>query len=75
MQTDDPEKDGKEKWFYDGDDLDKRFPGVDWYCDRCGEYLNDQPGFDDHLHTWKCTRCGYENRIEMDSSQKSTDQD
>ena len=67
VDTDDPEKDGREEWFYDGDDLDHRFPGVDWYCDRCGEYLNDQEGFDDHLHVWKCTRCGYENRIEMDN--------
>ena len=28
--------------------MSERFPGIDWYCDRCNVYLNDQPGFDDH---------------------------
>ena len=28
--------------------MSERFPGIDWYCDRCNAYLNDQPGFDDH---------------------------
>jgi hypothetical protein len=31
-----------------------RFPDVDWYCDKCGEHLNGQAGFDDHRYTWKC---------------------
>ena len=25
--------------------MSERFPGIDWYCDRCNAYLNDQPGF------------------------------
>ena len=43
---------------FDNND-DERFPDVDWYCDRCGEHLNYQSGFDDHKYTWKCTYCGY----------------
>lgn len=59
----DIEKNGS---YYDGDDLDRRFPGIEWYCDRCGEHLNDQPGFDDHQHYWTCTKCGYKNRLSID---------
>ena len=50
-------------YYYEGDDLDRRFPGIEWYCDRCGAYLNDQEGFDDHHHFWKCRVCGYKNPI------------
>ena len=39
--------------------MSERFPGIDWYCDRCNAYLNDQPGFDDHHYVWKCTECGH----------------
>ena len=53
------------EYYYEGDDLDKRFPGIEWYCDRCGEHLNEQEGFDDHHHIWKCTNCGYKNAIEI----------
>lgn len=52
---------------YDGDDLDNRFPGIEWYCDKCGAHLNEQEGFDDHLDEWKCTKCGYVNHIGMDN--------
>lgn len=52
--------------FYMGDDLDKRFPGIEWYCDSCEAYLNEQEGFDDHLPYWKCKKCGYHNRLEID---------
>lgn len=31
--------------------MSDRFPGVDWWCDRCNAHLNDQRGFDDHKHT------------------------
>ncbi len=53
------------EYYYEGDDLEKRFPGIEWYCDRCGEHLNEQEGFDDHHHIWKCTNCGYKNAIEV----------
>lgn len=52
---------------YAGDDLDHRFPGIEWYCDQCGAHLNEQEGFDDQRHIWNCTACGYPNRIEMDA--------
>jgi hypothetical protein len=44
--------------FYIGDDLEKRFPGIEWYCDSCGAHLNEQEGFDDGLEAWQCRRCG-----------------
>ena len=40
-----------------------RFPGIYWYCDGCGSFLNQQEGFDDHLDCWECTVCGHVNPI------------
>ena len=65
-ETDDPDLIGKVEDIYTGNDLERRFPGIEWYCDRCGEYLNIQPGFDDHLHEWRCKKCGFVNRISLD---------
>ena len=48
---------------YYGDELDRKYPGIEFYCDRCGEHLNEQEGFDDHQSPWKCTACGFENEI------------
>lgn len=42
-----------------------RFPDIDWYCDRCGAYLNSQKNFDDHKYIWKCRKCGYKNSISL----------
>ena len=53
--------------YYTGDDLDRRFPGTEWYCDNCEAHLNEQEGFDDHLEAWQCRRCGYINRIGPDT--------
>lgn len=44
-----------------------RFPDVDWYCDECDDYLNDQTGFDDGGNTWTCARCGHRNSISSDA--------
>lgn len=44
-----------------------RFPDIDWYCDNCNDYLNNQVGFDDHKYIWKCTSCGYKNSISKDN--------
>ncbi len=52
--------------FYEGDDLDQRYPGIEWYCDRCEAHLNEQKGFTDINPIWVCTACGYENRIGAD---------
>ena len=49
---------------YEGDDLEKRFPGIEWYCDGCGAHLNEQEGFNDQAAVWKCAGCGYENRLD-----------
>ena len=46
---------------------DDRFPGIDWYCDKCNAFLNRQKGFDDHKKVWKCTECGFKNSISEDS--------
>lgn len=51
--------------------MSERFPGIDWYCDRCNVYLNDQPGFDDHHYVWKCTECGHKNSISADDIYES----
>lgn len=52
--------------YYTGNDLEKRFPGIEWYCDGCGDHLNVQIGFDDHLNVWQCRKCGYLNDINSD---------
>ena len=43
--------------------LAPRFPGIDWYCDNCGAFLNSQDDFNDHKYIWKCGKCGYKNSI------------
>ena len=47
--------------------MSERFPDIDWWCDRCGAYLNDQDGFDDNNYTHKCTACGHKNSISKDN--------
>ncbi len=54
------------EYTYSGDDLYKRFPGVEWYCDECNAYLNEQEGFDDRLPEWSCQNCGYVNRLDIE---------
>ena len=51
--------------------MSERFPDVDWWCDRCGAYLNCQDGFDDHNYTHKCTKCGHKNSISKDNIYES----
>lgn len=36
---------------------------IDWYCDDCGTYLNNQSGFNTISGTWKCKDCGFENDV------------
>ena len=47
--------------------MTERFPDIDWWCDGCGAYLNDQDGFDDHKYLWKCTKCGFKSSIFKDN--------
>lgn len=65
-ETDDPDLIGIEEDVYTGNDLDRRFPGIEWYCDCCHEYLNIQKGFDDHLTEWRCQKCGYVNHLSLE---------
>ena len=51
--------------------MSERFPGIDWWCDHCGAYLNNKKGFNDHKYTWKCTKCGHKNSISRDNIYKS----
>lgn len=32
-----------------------------WFCDNCGAYLNNQPGFDSKNNINKCVKCDYVN--------------
>ena len=50
-----------------------RFENIDWYCDRCGAYLNDQNGFDDNKYVWRCSKCGHKNSISKDNIYDSED--
>lgn len=51
--------------------MTERFFDIDWYCDRCNAYLNDQLGFNDHNYTHKCSECGHKNSISSDNIYES----
>ena len=53
--------------------MEERFPGIDWYCDKCHAYLNSQPGFNDHRYIWQCSECGYKNSISLANIMVSQD--
>lgn len=55
------------EYTFDGDkeDMQNRFPDVEWYCDRCDAHLNEQAGFDDHLPEWTCMHCGFVNKLDI----------
>ena len=53
------------EYVYKGDGLDRRFPGIMFYCDACGDCLNTQEHFDDHLPQWQCRRCGCVSDLSM----------
>lgn len=36
---------------------------VDWYCDHCDAYMNEQPGFDGVGPSWICANCQTENDV------------
>ena len=38
-------------------------PDIDWFCDNCEAYMNEQPGFCISDDTWICTECGFENDV------------
>lgn len=44
-----------------------RFPDIDWSCDECFAYLNDQPGFTDENGSWTCAECGRVSSVSSDN--------
>ncbi|MBQ7276934.1 MAG: Sec23/Sec24 zinc finger-containing protein [Bacilli bacterium] len=42
---------------------------MDWYCDECGDFLNNQCGFNTYSRKWKCKNCGFINSITEDDIQ------
>lgn len=36
---------------------------IDWYCDSCNSYINDQVGFTDNKRLWVCDNCGHVNEL------------
>ncbi len=34
------------------------------YCDKCGDYMSDQHGFEFSMKKWVCKKCGYVNELE-----------
>lgn len=55
--------------------MTERFPDIDWWCDGCGAYLNDQDGFDDHKYLWKCNECGFKSSISKDNIRWEDEED
>jgi len=43
--------------------MGSRFSDVDWFCDRCDSYLNNQVGFNDRKYIWQCSECNHKNSI------------
>ena len=41
--------------------------GIDWYCDKCNVYLNNQSGFNTISGTWICEECGHENSVTVNN--------
>ena len=40
---------------------------IDWYCDECDAYLNDQSGFNPYASSFTCKKCGCVNDITKDN--------
>ena len=45
----------------------RNYDDVDWYCDECDAYLNNQIGFNTSSGRWTCTNCGCENDVTEDN--------
>ena len=46
--------------------------GCDWYCDKCGTFMNSQSGFSVTNGTWVCTECGFVNDVTEDNIREDT---
>ena len=38
---------------------------IDWYCDNCNAYMNNQAGFNRIGGWWTCTECGTHNDVSL----------
>ncbi|MCR5789350.1 MAG: serine/threonine protein kinase [Lachnospiraceae bacterium] len=47
---------------------------ISWICDGCGKMLNTQPGFNEDCGEWKCTECGFINKIDISELYVSEDE-
>ena len=47
---------------------------IAWICDGCGEMLNIQDGFNEDCGDWKCTVCGFNNRIDASKVYSTEDE-
>ena len=47
---------------------------IAWICDGCGGMLNVQPGFREDCGEWKCTECGFRNKIDKSELYVSEDE-
>ena len=47
---------------------------VAWICDKCGTMLNIQPGFREECGEWRCTVCGFVNKIDESTLYESEDE-
>lgn len=36
---------------------------IDWYCDNCKTYMNNQEGFNRNTGEWICSECGWQNNV------------
>ncbi len=45
-----------------------------WICDECGSVMNEQPGFTEDSGEWKCTKCGFVNKIDVSELYASEDE-
>ena len=43
------------------------YDDIDWYCDSCNAYLNNQSGFSSNCGSWECKKCGYINDIKEEN--------
>ncbi|MCR5738239.1 MAG: protein kinase [Lachnospiraceae bacterium] len=47
---------------------------ITWICDKCEATLNEQPGFNELCGKWKCTECGFVNKIAPEEVYVSEDE-
>lgn len=50
--------------FFQALNLKGKKSGEFHYCDKCGDYLSDQHGFEFSMKKWVCKKCGYVNELE-----------